>query len=435
MNRAVVAAALVGTWVGAADAGSGRTVVVQSDPSGATVYLNEKEAGPVCPATPCSVEVPPGEQTIIIELKDHQSKFEMVVVPRRGKVPGVKVKLDPAVGTIVIDGPAGANVMVDDVDKGKAPARIDTSEESHHVVVTLNGKTLFDEFVEVTTGNETTVTPKQVAGGDSGDGGGSGDGDGGSGSGGGVGDGITKPAGPTKKRDRFIMASAAVDVGFRQFSYSGVETPQKLRDEKEGGQVLAGPLVEIWPGELIGIDPLRGISLLARLQFGVNSQDVTGNGIMDKTNTFWQSMEFSLRYRHKFAQKFTAEAGIGYVRDQFQFEGNTEDVKLVPDVDYQSVRLGLRGSVLLDAFEPYLQLENRVVTSAGKLATRFTSADASGYRVAAGINARKGSLLARFEASLTNYSWDITADPMSDMRATGASDSIQQIQFAVGYQY
>ncbi|MBL9016307.1 MAG: PEGA domain-containing protein [Myxococcales bacterium] len=435
MNRAVVAAALVGTWVGTADAGSGRSVQVQSDPPGATVYLNEKEAGPVCAATPCSIEAPPGEQTIIIELKDHQSKFEMVVVPRRGRVPGIKVKLDPAVGTIVIDGPPGASVMVDDLDKGKAPARIDVSEESHHVVVTLNGKTLFDEFVEVTTGNETTVTPKQVATGGGGDGDGEGSGDGGDGGGNGGGDGITRPSVPAKKRDRFILASAAVDVGFRQFTYSGVETAQTLRDEKEGGQVLAGPLVEIWPGELIGIDPLRGLSLLARLQFGVNSQDVTGNGIMDKTNTFWQSMEISLRYRHRFAEKFTAEAGIGYVRDQFQFEGNAQDVELVPDVDYQSVRLGIRGSMLLGALEPYVQLENRVVTSGGKLATRFDRADPSGYRVGAGINARKGALLARLEASLTNYSWDITAAAGADKIATGATDSIQQIQIAVGYQY
>lgn len=430
MIRAVVTTALVVTWAGVAGAGPGRKVQVESDPPGATVYLNEKEAGPVCTATPCSIDAPVGEQTLIIELANHQSKFEMVVVPRRGRVPGIKVKLEPAVGTIVVDGPEGANVTIDDLDKGTAPARIDISEESHHVVVTLDGKTLFDEFVEVTTGNETTVTPKQSAGGD---GGGSGDGDGGSARGGG--DGIAKPSEPKTPRGRFIVASAAVDIGFRQFSYSGVETPQKLRDEKEGGQVLAGPLVELWPGELIGIDPLRGVSLLARLQFGVNSQDVTGNGIMDKTNTFWQSMEFSLRYRHRFAEKFTAEAGIGYVRDQFQFEGNTQDVQLVPDVDYQSVRLGLRGSVLLGALEPYVQLENRVVTSGGKLATRFEQADASGYRLAGGINARKGSLLARIEGSLTNYSWDLTSDPGSDMRASGASDSIQQIQLAVGYQY
>jgi hypothetical protein len=210
---------------------------------------------------------------------------------------------------------------------------------------------------------------------------------------------------------------------------------QKLRTEKEGGQVLAGPLIELWPGELAGIDPLRGLSLLTRLQFGVNSQDVTGNGIMNPTNTFWQSMEFSLRYRRTIAKMFTAEGGIGYVRDQFQFEGMSNDVALLPDVDYKSVRLGLRASVLLDVVEPYLAIENRVVTDGGKLAARFPKADVSGFRFTAGVNARRGALLARLEASLTSYSWDITPEITGDMRATGASDSIQQIQLAVGYQY
>ena len=434
MIRAVVATAVVVTWVGVADAGSGRKVAVESEPSGASVYLNDKESGPACPGTPCTIEAPPGEITVIIELAKHQSKFEALVVPKRGRVPKISVKMVPAVGTIVVDGPAGAAVMVDDVDQGKAPVRVDTTEEPHHVVVTLNGKTIYDDFVEVTTGADTEVTPKQVALGGGGDGdGGGGDGGGGDGDGGGV----TKSTTPKKKRDRFILASAAVDVGFRQFSYTGVDSGsmQKLRTEKEGGQVLAGPLIELWPGELAGIDPLRGLSLLARLQFGVNSQDVTGNGIMNPTNTFWQSMEFSLRYRRTIAKMFTAEGGIGYVRDQFQFEGMSNDVALLPDVDYKSVRLGLRASVILDFIEPYLGLENRVVSDGGKLGQRFPKADASGFRFTMGVNARRGALLARVEGSLTSYTWDITPEATGDMRATGASDSIQQIQLAVGYQY
>jgi hypothetical protein len=147
-------------------------------------------------------------------------------------------------------------------------------------------------------------------------------------------------------------------------------------------------------------------------------------------------MEFSLRYRKRFASRFTAEAGIGYVRDQYQFEGTTVDLKLVPDVDYQSVRLGLRGSVLLGNFEPYVMIENRVVTDGGKLAERFAAGtEASGYRGALGINARIGNFLGRFEASALQYNWDIKFDPMGEFRATGASDSIRQIQLAVGYQY
>lgn len=430
MVRAVVATLLLGVCAGSADAGSGRKVAIESDPAGASVYINEKEAGPACTSTPCTIEAPPGEVTIIIELANHASSFQDIVIPKRGRIPKVTVKLSPAVGTIVVDGPAGANVQVDDEPKGTAPTRIDVNEDAHHVVVTQNGKTLYDQFVEVTTGGETTVTPKQVATG-------GGDSEESEGSGTEIGGGdIVKTVTPKRSRDRFISASAAVDIGFRTFTYSGVETPQKLRDEREGGQVLAGPLIEFWPGELAGIDPLRGLSVLARLQFGLNSQAVTGNGIMDKTNTFWQSMEFSLRYRKRFASKFTAEAGVGYVRDQYQFEGNTQDLKLVPDVDYQSIRLGLRGSVILGKVEPYVIIENRVVTDGGKLTERFAEGtEASGYRGALGVNARMGSFLGRFEASILNYSWDIKFDPASEFRATGASDSIRQLQLAVGYQY
>lgn len=430
MVRAVVATLLLGVWIGSADAGSGRKIAVESDPAGASVYVNEKEAGPACASTPCTIEAPAGEVTIIIELKDHASSFQELLIPKRGRVPKVTVKLLPAVGTIVVDGPPGASIQVDEENKGTAPLHIDVNEDAHHVVVTQGGKTLYDAFVEVTTGGETLVTPKQVAssGGAEEDGAGSGEGAG-------SGD-IVKSATPKRARDRFISVSAALDIGFRTFTYQNVETPQKLRDEKEGGQVLAGPLIEFWPGELIGVDPLRGLSLLARLQFGVNSQAVTGNGIMDKTNTFWQSMEFSLRYRKRFASIFTAEAGIGYVRDQYQFEGNTVDLMLVPDVDYQSVRLGLRGSVILGNLEPYVVIENRVVTDGGQLANRFAAGtEASGYRGAVGVNARLGNFLGRFEASALQYNWDIKFDPSSEYRATGASDSIRQLQFAVGYQY
>lgn len=428
MVRAVVATLLLGVWVGTADAGAGRKVAIESEPAGASVYVNEKEAGPACAGTPCTIEAPTGVVTIIIELKDHASAFQEVVVPKRGRVPRVTVKLLPAVGTIVVDGPPGASVQVDEEDKGTAPARVDVNEDAHHVVVTHNGRTVYDQFVDVTTGGETVITPKQVA---------SSDGDEPEGEGEPTGTSeVVKTATPKRPRDRFISASAAVDIGFRTFTYQDVETPQKLRDEKEGGQVLAGPLVEFWPGELAGIDPLRGLSILARLQFGVNSQAVSGNGIMDKTNTFWQSMEFSLRYRRRFASIFTAEAGVGYVRDQYQFEGTTQDLKLVPDVDYQSIRLGLRGSVILGNLEPYLTIENRVVTDGGKLAERFAAGtDASGYRFGLGINARMGNFLGRVEGSALQYNWDIQFEPMAEFRATGASDSIRQIQIAIGYQY
>lgn len=446
MLRVGIPATLALAWVLAqaapARAGSGRKITVETDPGGATVYLNDKEAGPACTGTPCSFEAPVGENALIIELDKHKSRFEALVVPRRGKLPKTSFKLEPAVGMVVIDGPIGARVRIDEEDRGKAPAKIDVSEDSHHVVVTLNGKTLYDQWIEVSAGADTTVTPKQVASGASGgeEGGGEAelpeDGGGGEGDGGGGEGKVVKGAPAKRVRGRFIQASAALDVGFRRFTYEGVQTANTLKDEKEGGQVLAGPVIEVWPGELIGIPALRGLSLLGRFQFGVNGQPVKAASLSGPTNTFWQSMEVSLRYRFTIKQQFTVEPQLGYVRDQYQFEGTAPDVARLPDTDYKSLRLGVRASLLFGDLEPYVVLENRIVESAGKLETRFLpSTSTSGLRGALGLAYKRGPIIARVEGALARYAWTFQFDPMSTFRASGASDSIRLIQFAVGYQY
>ena len=43
-----------------------------------------------------------------------------------------------------------------------------------------------------------------------------------------------------------------MDVGFRQFSYRNNTTPSTQRNDNEVGQVLAGPIVEVWPTTLPG---------------------------------------------------------------------------------------------------------------------------------------------------------------------------------------
>ncbi len=55
--------------------------------------------------------------------------------------------------------------------------------------------------------------------------------------------------------------------------------------------------IELWPRRSPALPPLRGLSLLGRFQLGLNPQRVAGNGIIDKTTTFWQSFEVSLRQR------------------------------------------------------------------------------------------------------------------------------------------
>ena len=419
----------VGALLGVAEAGPTRKVVVETDPPGATVYLNDKEAGPVCKATPCTIDVPVnGEANLIIEESSYAPEFATVDLSKRSNKPiSVKVSLKKAVGTITIETPPGASVTVDDNDQGKVPAHIEVEAGGHHVVVTANNKPVFDNFVNVEVGEEVPVSPSATPPGppppD-----------------GGEVDTTPKPLATTHRRP-YLFASAALDVGFRKFTYDGVQPNSmhvnKLREEDEGGQVLAGPLVEVYPTAIANTDVLPGLAVVLRYQYGVNGQAVSGNGVSGQLTTFWQALEVSAKYRWVFLDQLAVEAGGGYLRDTYRFNGNPTDIALVPDADYQSLRIGARAAYVLDQFEPYLVLESRLVLDGGALAARFPlGASVSGVHGALGVLAHVGALGLRVEGSVTQYSWSFTSDPaMSEYVASGGSDAIKQITFAVGYAY
>lgn len=456
--RALLAAAFVLGATAEAAAEAKREVRIESDPPGADVYLNSKDDGSLC-KTPCTIKAPVGEQIVIIEIANHVSLVESLVVPQRGKAPTMKFKLQRAVGTLVVKGPEGARIRVGNVDRGKAPAKLDVDAGPQTITLTLNGKQVLQDLVEIEPNQEVVVRGKDVAAaapkpnpkpdpkpdppdkgedvetvesvesGESGSGSGSG------------GTKVQKEAAPSPRAPRgaIVAVSGLIDVGFRTFSYQNDNDPTTpdLPDEKEGGQIIAGPMIEVWPGTLAGVRALRGLALVGRVQFPINKQPVTGGQIMGTTTTFWQSLEISARHRWSFT-KATLEAGAGFVRDQHQFNtSNTNDLKIVPDADYKSIKLGVRGSLLLGTVEPYLAAENRIVVSGGDaIESRFSlGASASGLRGALGANAKLGPVQARVEASLTRYAWTFKADTNDMYKATGASDSIIMLSAGLGYAY
>ena len=417
--------------LGVAEAGPTRKVVVETDPPGATVYLNDMEAGPVCKATPCTIDVPVnGEANLIIEAASYAPEFATVDLTKRSSKPiAVKVSLKKAVGAITIDTPKGASVAVDDADAGKVPAHIDVEAGGHHVVVTVNGKDVFNDFVNVEVGEEVPVTPSATPppGPPPPDGG--------------EVDTTPKPVATTHRRP-YLFAAAAFDVGFRKFTYDNVQLNKmgvnKLREEDEGGQVLAGPAVEVYPTAIANVDLLPGLAIVLRYQYGINGQAVSGNGVTGALTTFWQALEIGAKYRWVLLDnQLAVEAGGGYLRDTYRFNGNATDITLVPDADYQSLRIGARAAYVAGQFEPYLVLESRLVLDGGAVGTRFPlGASASGLHGALGVAAHFGALGVRVEGALTQYSWTFKADPaMSEYVATGGSDSIKQITLAVGYAY
>jgi hypothetical protein len=434
MGRSVLIFVLLAA--GPAVAGPKKKVQIETNPTGASVYINDVELGEIC-KTPCPVNVDE-DATLIIALEGHKPEVVQVAIGRRERAP-YKRKFDlvAAIGKIIVEGPRGADIEIDDKNRGKAPREIDVSAGTHSVVLTLDGRQVFADAVEVAANEEvpikgkTSVAVKEPPDGDPPDGdppdGDPPDGDPPDG-----GD-ITRPLKPEPTRgDRIFSASAAVSVGFRDFKYNGVANgADNLNPSNEKGQIVVGPVVELWPGTALGVRALRGLSILARAQFGVNPQEVLDEDKMPiGATTFWRTFEGSVRQRFTLGGKATIEGSVGYLRDQQRFEG---DASQVPDADYTSLRLSLRASALLGNYEPYLSFDNLVVlTGAGQVAENFPvgASSVQGLKVAGGVAANFGSIAARVEASHTRYTWTFR---MGD--ATGATDAITYVSFVVGYAY
>jgi PEGA domain-containing protein len=427
--RFVVCLAVALPGVARAD-GKTSKVTIETDPPGAKVYFGLKEDGEKC-TTPCTVEAPIGETLIIVEAESRRSLIENLVVRKTTRPMKVSYKLAPAIGTLVVEGGAGATIKIDDEDRGKAPGRVDgVPAGAHHIVVEKNGKTIYDQFIEIEDGQEATVSPTAVAEAPA-----------------------AHPDEPalsataaaparSPRRSPAFAAAGAMDVGFRQFTYSKNTTPGTQRDSQVGGQVLAGPVVELWPTTLLGLHLLPGLALYGRFEFGVNSQAVgivdskTGMRLPTSLSTSWQNLEASVHQRWTIADTATIEVGGGYTQERYQFKGNAVDVGMVPDASYKSIRIGGRASLLLGLLEPYLAAENRVVLSGGAMDKRYTlGASTSGVRVALGTAVHVGHVEARVEGGLTRYSWAFKPDTTDTRQADGGTDVIENVTFAVGYNY
>jgi len=447
MGRVLACAAVVVVALSApARAGSNQHVLVETEPKGAVVYINDVEKGPVCQPTPCSFDIAAGSYTLIVQKQAFSPSIDNIDVPRRPKKPLVfNYKLEAAASaTIVVNNPLakGAQITVDGAAKGKVDgsgnAKIEVEPGGHQVTVTLGKKTLFEDIVNADVGQETTITvtasaPKETASSDDG------------------GNGETaepphdepevpeKPPAPHVRR--MIAGNVIFDVGFRRFTY---QNPQMgpLSSEGEDGNVLAGPEVEVWPMEILDVPHLRGLSLYLRFEFPLNHQDVIDGMKNVIATTQWVSYETSLKYRLTIADAAAVEVGAGYVRDMLRFNGDAGDVNKLPDADYQSLRIGARASLLLGMFEPYISAENRVILDGGVLPTRFCAAascaSGTGFRAAVGIAAHYNHFLGRVEGSDIHYSWTFANSGSSTgnfYMADGTTDKILGLSFVFGYQY
>jgi hypothetical protein len=443
MRRALVAGVALSVCIGTAEAGSGRKIDVDSDPPGASVYINDVDGGALC-STPCPIEVPVGTVTIIIRKDGYTVDITEITVPKRGKVKPYKVSLRSEVATLVVTDPAfkGGRIFVDDIDKGPVPQHLDIPAGPHHAQVLVRGKPVADEILDLDAGSEHELKavagaplPPQVAettvksGGFEDDGG----------------DGEAKPnsvikhkepeSEPSGPREPYLFVGADFDVGFRQFKYDNAQNGL-ASTESESGQAMLGPAVELWPLVLMGGHHLRGLSLFGKVEFGLNHQPV-----LDSTNmpvgptTFWGNIEAGLRHRWHVGDESSVAIEGGFVRDQLQFVSSSKALLLkVPYADYRSIMLGVRASTMVGALEPFIELEGRIILSGGDLGDRFMSHDITGGHAAVGASITAGPVYLRAQAAITLYSWQLsnTGPDQPGGTADGASDRIEVISFVVG---
>jgi hypothetical protein len=251
----------------------------------------------------------------------------------------------------------------------------------------------------------------------------------------------TAPAPGPRRRAPAIAVSGAIDIGFRQFTYT-TDAPTRTRfehDERELAQVLVGPVLEIWPTTLLGLKVLPGLALYGRFEYGVNPQAVPINNLDGSTTptslkTAWQSLEVSLHQRWTVADVGTVEVGGGYVDDHYRFTGDPSELNLVPDASYKAVRIGGRASLLFGMVEPFIAIEQRLVLQGGALEHRYSvGTSVYGVRGSVGTTARLGRFEVRLEGGLTLYSWTFRPDINDMTKAKGGDDVIENVTFALGY--
>jgi hypothetical protein len=428
-------------------------VRIETEPPKATVYLNSIEDGEKCKETPCLVDVPVGESIAIVVLDGYVKDFIQIDAKRKTAKPQLyRLALARAVGTLKVDEsyPKGASVMVDDVDSGKVPVEVELEAGGKHVVVTQNGKKLYDDFIEIQANKTASVpapkrssTTTEVAEvekkkpkppDDDSDTKIADDPD--------TGPSVQKTTEPKEStpHEASFAVLALADAGRRWFTYD-TPTSANARDitfSQAGAQAMVGGSVEVWPMRVIG-GPLRGFSVYGRFEMSPTAQSVSYfDSMMNPVTvtTKWQSWEASARYRWKLGDAGALVAGAGYVHDALEFEGDSNSTANVPGATYDSLRVGPRFSYVGEHAEPYIDLEGRIGFSGGTTATRFPgNSPPEGFRAALGIAFAfaDNHFVGRIEGSYLDYGWTFGGDQsMSTYKAKGAADQIIMGSLSLG---
>jgi hypothetical protein len=128
----------------------------QSEPMGATIYLNSRVDGEIGP-TPLNFNIPPGTHRIIFVKQGFKTKTETITI-EEGEKAILNTKLEAAPLIVEVSTtPGNAEIFVDKKLVGKSPALIELSEGAHELELRLAGFQTLSTKVEGKAGEKTPL--------------------------------------------------------------------------------------------------------------------------------------------------------------------------------------------------------------------------------------------------------------------------------------
>jgi hypothetical protein len=368
---------------------------------------------------------------LILELDGYQPHIESVsVVMAKGKAAKTPQKLafalDKAVGTIRLGQlPEGATVTVDGREVSTLDNKIEVDPGAHEVVV-KGGKNPFDKWIEVSAGEEKKVDVS--LGGD--DTGGGGDGTA----------GVEAHGTPEPEHHAahpwYGTAGLSYEIGWRRFRYDNLTVgTQRTYDGNGIGMVDFWGEIAPWRSSP-GMHGLWPLSIVAGFGVGFPVTATTPSG--QTADTFWRTTDVGLRWRWNVSHEAALDFEAGYSRMLYTFRDDMNGlIADIPDVDYETIRLGLRGVAKIGKGRLWATFENHIVMSGGEEESKFSGASAQGLggRLGFDIPFMDGRVVLRAEGNLQRYTWTFQSQAGDMNVADGANDTLYGFNIGLGASY
>jgi hypothetical protein len=427
-------------------------VRIETTPSGATVYLEDKDGDPIG-RTPYDGKLSAGNHTLIIELEGFVGQVSEISVKKKSSSQKFKVKLAKVEqGTIEVMPAkaqaqvAGARVFVDGKEEGNLPDTIKVDAGAHQVEVKKEGYRTYEEWIEVGEG-ETTRVKVELVGSDgkqpeaAASDGGSGDdqsdpsldsGDDGDDSDADIED--DGEEGPSGRSIPYVAVGAGVELGGRRFRY---DNPQEgnLRPYDAGGVPMIRLSGELTPLASMSSKAANGWTLTGSYAHStpLDSTATINQGQSNETSvsvpTTWSELDLGLGYRYHYGPRdgsyvgFTT--GYGIHTFTFSFDPTNDTLKnQIPDVQYKFIAIGLDSRfAFAGRFAALLSGGTRLVNATGNLGNNFQKTDVLAFDFGAGLAAGiTRTIEARLVGRFDQYNHTFTPKSTMEIVADGGKD-------------